>query len=239
MSTENDNDGNATESAIENEDGNVNAESTTKDDTDYKAKYDKVVADNQKLAMSVEEKTLKSKTKIRKALDGMDEADLKELGYVSSETSEQRSARVAEEATSAEKASAQAELEAARAAATSLAGDTLKSVLIASGGNEKAVQGTLAGLVAELELDIENRSFKTKSGKSLSDYATEIKDNEAYGYMFENKSAHTVVSSDTNPANAITSSTDSVDVPTMKLDAFDKLTKEKQNEFTSKGGVFE
>ena len=181
MSTENNNDGNATETAIENEDGNVNAESTTKDDTDYKAKYDKVVADNQKLAMSVEEKTLKSKTKIRKALDGMDEADLKELGYVSSETSEQRSARVAEEATSAEKASAQAELEAARAAATSLAGDTLKSVLIASGGNEKAVQGTLAGLVAELELDIENRSFKTKSGKSLSDYATRLRTTKPTG----------------------------------------------------------
>ena len=117
MSTANTNDGNATETAIENEDGNVNAESTTKDDTDYKAKYDKVVADNQKLAMSVEEKTLKSKTKIRKALDGMDEADLKELGYVSSETSEQRSARVAQEATDAEKATSQKALQATQAAA--------------------------------------------------------------------------------------------------------------------------
>ena len=236
MSTENNNDGNATETAIENEDGNVNAESTTKDDTDYKAKYDKVVADNQKLAMSVEEKTLKSKTKIRKALDGMDEADLKELGYVSSETSEQRSARVAKEATDAEKATSQKALQATQAAAMGLAGATLQSVLIASGGNENAVQGSLAGFVAELELDIEKGKFKTKSGKSLSEYASEIKENEAYGYMFENQAAHTVVQP-TTPGNAATS-TDGGSVPTMPLDKFEQLTKEKQNEFTAKGGVF-
>ena len=236
MSTEND--GNATDNANENEDGTVNAEDTTKDDkTDYKAKYDKVVTDNQKLAMSVEEKTLKSKTKIRKALDGMDEKDLKELGYVSSETSEQRSARVAQEATDAEKATSQKALEATQAAAMGLAGATLKSVLVASGGNENAVQGSLAGFVAELELDIEQGTFKTKEGKSLSEYATQIKENEAYGYMFENQAAHTVVSTPTTPGNAVTTA-GSTTVPKMPLEKFEQLSREKQNEFTAQGGVF-
>ena len=108
--------------------------------------------------------------------------------------------------------------------------------MIASGGNENAVQGSLAGFVAELELDIEQGKFKTKSGKSLSEYASEIKENEAYGYMFENQAAHTVVQP-TTPGNAATS-TDGGSVPTMPLDKFEQLTKEKQNEFTAKGGVF-
>ena len=50
------------------------------------------------------------------------------------------------------------------------------------------------------------------------------------------KSAHTVVQP-TTPGNAATS-TDGGSVPKMPLEAFEKLTKEKQNEFTAKGGVF-